>query len=112
MTLPDARVVVLVRQGCHLCDDALAIVSTVCARAGATWTSVDVDSDAQLRDQYTDHVPVTFVDDELHGYWFVDESALREALTSRPRMRDDVSSGVVPSRKLGRDRVTRTDHPR
>ena len=31
--------------------------------------------------QYTDLVPVTFVDRELHGYWFVDEAALRDALT-------------------------------
>ena len=80
MTLPDARVVVLVRQGCHLCDDALAIVSTVCAHVGATWTSVDVDSDAQLRDQYTDHVPVTFVDGEQLSLWFVDEARLSAAL--------------------------------
>ena len=106
------RVQLLTRHGCHLCVEAEITVRRVCADLGVGVSVVNIDDDERLRDRYTDHVPVTFVDDELHGYWVVDESALREALTSRPRMRDDVSSGVVPSRKLGRDRVTRTDHPR
>ena len=34
MTLPDDRVVVLVRQGCHLCDDAVVTIADVCAERG------------------------------------------------------------------------------
>jgi hypothetical protein len=80
MTLPDARVVVLVRQGCHLCDDALAIVSDVCTRTGATWASLDVDDDERLRAEFTDHVPVTFVDGAQFSLWFVDGQRLSAAL--------------------------------
>ena len=41
MTLPDDRVVVLVRQGCHLCDDAVAIITDVCAERGVAWAAVE-----------------------------------------------------------------------
>ncbi len=76
-----ARVVVLVRDGCHLCDEALFQISTVCAEHAVSWQAVDVDSDAQLRASYTDHVPVTFVDGVRLSYWFLDPDALRAALS-------------------------------
>lgn len=80
LQLPDARVVVLVREGCHLCDDALGIIETVCRDAGASWQAVDVDADPELRARYTDHVPVTFVDGAQHALWFVDAAELAGAL--------------------------------
>jgi glutaredoxin len=79
-----ARVVVLVRDGCHLCVDAVATVSAVCAATGDSWETVDVDSDAALRAEYTDHVPVTFVDGVRHALWHVDADALAQALAARP----------------------------
>lgn len=80
MTQQAARVVVLVRDGCHLCDDALVIVRAVCQERGVSWQAVDVDSDVDLRARYTDHVPVTFVDGRQHALWFVDAAALGSAL--------------------------------
>ncbi len=76
----DARVVLLVRGGCHLCDEAVAVVSAVCAQTGDTWATRDVDADPALRAEYSDHVPVTFVDGIRHAIWHVDAAALREAL--------------------------------
>lgn len=55
---------------------------STCEELGVGWRSLDVDTDEQLRSRFTDHVPVTFVDQELLGYWFVEESALRAALAS------------------------------
>ena len=81
MTLPDARVVVLVRQGCHLCDDAVAIITDGCAERGVAWAAVDVDDDPALRARYTDHVPVTFVDGEQLSLWFVERDRLVAALS-------------------------------
>ncbi len=78
-----ARVVLLVRDGCHLCVDAVAIVSAVCAVTGDTWATVDVDSDPALRAEYTDHVPVTFVDGVRHALWHVDADVLAKALAAR-----------------------------
>ena len=65
------------------------------------WRTLDVDSDAELQASYTDHVPVTFVDQKLLGYWFLDGDALREALaTSTPRpMPDEWQPPLSPERK-------------
>lgn len=80
--MDQARVVLLVRDGCHLCDEAVEIVCAVCAEAGATWVTLDVDSDPRLRDEWTDHVPVTFVDGVRHAIWQVDAAALAAALAA------------------------------
>ena len=76
----DARVVVLTREGCHLCDEAIAIIETVCAEHDVRWQAVDVDSDPELKAAYTDHVPVTFVDGQQFSLWFVDAERLADAL--------------------------------
>ena len=75
-----ARVLVLTRAGCHLCDDAIAIVEAVCAETGDSWATQDIDADPELRRRYTDEVPVTFVDGAQHDYWRVDPRRLRTAL--------------------------------
>jgi hypothetical protein len=75
-----ARVVLLVRDGCHLCTEAVAVVDAVCAVTGDTWATVDVDGDPALRAEYSDHVPVTFVDGIRHALWHVDARALAAAL--------------------------------
>jgi glutaredoxin len=74
------RVVVLTRQGCHLCDQALAQVAAVCAETGERYAVVDVDADPELRRRYTDQVPVTFVDGAQHDFWRVDPVRLKAAL--------------------------------
>lgn len=79
-----ARVVVLSRTGCHLCDEALAVVARVCGQTGDSFAEVDVDADPELRRQYTDQVPVTFVDGRQHDFWRVDEDRLRTALAAPP----------------------------
>nr|WP_300148550.1 glutaredoxin family protein [Propionicimonas sp.] len=79
----EARVVLLVRDGCHLCDEAVAVVRAVCADTGDTWALRDVDSDPALKAEYSDHVPVTFVDGVRHAIWHVDGVALRAALSRR-----------------------------
>ena len=79
-----ARVLVLVRQGCHLCDQALEVVSAVCAETGDSYTTQDIDADPELVSRYTDEVPVTFVDGAQHDFWRVDPTRLRRALARRP----------------------------
>lgn len=78
-----ARVVVYSREGCHLCEVAEAQVAEVCAETGDTWTRVDIDSDPELRQRFTEQVPVTFVDGAQHDFWRVDPERLRKALSQR-----------------------------
>ena len=51
-----ARVLVLVRQGCHLCDQALEVVAAVCAETGDSYTTQDIDADPKLVSRYTEEV--------------------------------------------------------
>lgn len=76
------RVRILTRVGCHLCTDAVATAARVCAEFGEAYAEVDVDGDPGLREAYTDHVPVTFVDGQRLAYWFLDEAKLRAALAA------------------------------
>ena len=75
-----ARVTLYTRQGCHLCEEARAVVDRVCAELGEDVEEVDIDTDPELQDRFGDEVPVTFVDGRQHDFWRVDESRLRQAL--------------------------------
>ena len=77
------RVLVLVRPGCHLCEQALAVVTQVCAETGDAYGTTDITTDPELLRRYTDEVPVTFVDGAQHDFWRVDPGRLRKALTRR-----------------------------
>ena len=74
------RIVVLTRQGCHLCEEAIAQVAAVCVEIGEAYAVLDVDSDPELQRRYTDQVPVTFVDGAQHDFWRVDPARLKAAL--------------------------------
>jgi glutaredoxin len=75
------RVTVYSRPGCHLCEDALAVVERVCTELGELWTEVDITTDPELLRRFGEEIPVTFVDGSQHDFWRVDERRLRAALT-------------------------------
>ena len=75
-----ARVTLYSRPGCHLCDDARAVIERVCAELGESYEEVDIDADEKLRHRFGEEVPVTFVDGKQHDFWRVDETRLRTAL--------------------------------
>lgn len=77
-----ARVTLYGRPGCHLCDDARAVISRVCADLGESFTEVDIDSDPSLVERFGHEIPVTFVDGAQHDFWRVSETRLRAALGS------------------------------
>ncbi|MCW2783875.1 MAG: glutaredoxin 2 [Marmoricola sp.] len=81
--MPDVRVRVYSKPGCHLCEDAERVVGRVCAELGEAWEVVDITGDADLMRSYGEQIPVTFVDGAQHDFWRVDEVRLRHALTPR-----------------------------
>jgi hypothetical protein len=83
--VPDPRLVLLSRTGCHLCDDARAVLAAVADDLGVGWDERDVDADASLADEYGDRVPVLLLDGAEHSYWRVDEGRLRAALAGQRR---------------------------
>jgi glutaredoxin len=76
----EPRVLLYSKPGCHLCDDARAVIARVCADLGTTYEEVDITTSADLVRQYGEQIPVTFVDGRQHDFWRVDEARLRQAL--------------------------------
>ena len=76
-------VTVLTRQNCPMCATAIAEIRRICAELAVDWTAIDVDSDAELRAEYGDRVPVILIDGREHGYWAVEEERFRAALARR-----------------------------
>ena len=75
-----ARVTLYSKPGCHLCDDARAVIERVCAETGTSYDDVDITTSAELMSAYGEQIPVTFVDGRQHDFWRVDEARLRQAL--------------------------------
>lgn len=82
MTTP--RITLITRPGCHLCDDARAVVEAVAADLGVGWVELSIDDDPQLRERYWEQIPVTLVDGAQHDFWRVSEHRLRAALATSP----------------------------
>ncbi|MEO5983449.1 MAG: glutaredoxin family protein [Pedococcus sp.] len=74
------RIRLLGKPGCHLCDEARAVVARVAADLGIGWVEDSVLEDPDLMQRYGEQIPVTFVDGRQHDYWRVDETRLRAAL--------------------------------
>ncbi|WP_329622760.1 glutaredoxin family protein [Streptomyces sp. NBC_01255] len=76
-----SRTVTLIgKPGCHLCDDARAVIETVCAETGARWEEKDITRDEELYRAYWEQIPVVLVDGEQHTFWRVDPGRLRREL--------------------------------
>ena len=68
------------RPGCHLCDDARAIIE----RVGAPFREIDITTDDALHAAYLERIPVVVLDGVDLFEYFVDEATLRERLARRP----------------------------
>ena len=71
------------KPGCHLCDDARAVVAAVCGDTGVSWAEVSILDDPDLADRYAEQIPVVLVDGAVHDFWRVDAERLRKALVGR-----------------------------
>jgi Glutaredoxin-like domain (DUF836) len=76
------KITLLGRPGCHLCDDARAIVARVAADLEVLWEERDITASADDMAAYWDKIPVTLIDGVQHDFWRVNEERLRAALTS------------------------------
>jgi hypothetical protein len=78
-----ARVTLIGKPGCHLCQDARAVVEQVCAEVGTGWQEISILDDGQLAEEYGEQIPVVLVDGARHSYFRVEPEALRDALAGR-----------------------------
>lgn len=76
------------KPGCHLCDDARAVVTQVIAEFESHHDAsgrlqleeLDILQDEALAQQYRDEIPVLLINGKVHNYWRIDPVRLREAL--------------------------------
>jgi len=82
-----ARITLVGKPGCHLCDDARDVVNGVVAeladQPGAPLLEVEERSildDAALHERFVEEIPVVLINDRVHNYWRIDPARLRTAL--------------------------------
>ncbi len=68
------------KPGCHLCDDARAVVTRVCARREVLLEEIDITLDPVLHRRYGERIPVLLLDGEPLFELFVDPDALERGL--------------------------------
>jgi glutaredoxin len=76
------EVVVYSRKGCHLCEIVKETLNKLQRRGGFEWREVDVDTDDELRRQFTDEVPVVFIDGRKAFKYHMDEREFLRRLAS------------------------------
>jgi len=74
------QVTVYTRPGCHLCEEAEATL----VRCGLRPTLVNIDEDPELRQRYTDCVPVVEIEGRERFRGRVNEVLLRRLLKELP----------------------------
>jgi glutaredoxin len=68
------------RPGCHLCDDARAVLQPLSAELSFTLREHDIESDDELHRRYLERIPVVLLDGQHLFDFFVDPVVLRERL--------------------------------
>lgn len=76
-----ARITLIGKSGCHLCDVAREVVELVCLDTGDTWVELSVEDDPALYEAYWEKVPVVLVDGHVHDFWRVSPDRLRATLS-------------------------------
>ena len=74
------QITLLSRPGCHLCEEARSVIERVAADLDVPWSERDITQSADELAQFSEMIPVTFIDGVQHDYWRVDEGRLRAAL--------------------------------
>ena len=74
------EVIVYSRKGCHLCEIVKEKLTKLERRGGFRWREVDVETDDLLRRQFTDEVPVIFIDGRKAFKYRMDEQEFLKKL--------------------------------
>jgi glutaredoxin len=81
---PKFQLTLIGKPGCHLCDDAEAVVTNVLAEFPnqVSLTKQSILEDDELFARYSEEIPVLLINGKVHNYWRIDADRLREALST------------------------------
>ena len=74
------EVTLYTRPGCHLCTEAKAAMAPVLLEFGSVLREINIDDDAELKEQYGWDVPVIFIGAQKVAKHHVDVERLRRKL--------------------------------
>lgn len=77
--MPKPSVILYTREGCHLCEDAKALLRA----CGLAVEEIDIDGDEQLKRQFDTCVPVVEIDGKIRFRGRINEVLLRRLLAGR-----------------------------
>ncbi len=75
------RVTVVGKPDCHLCEQAVEVVSQVCEELGQSFLVLSITDDPELADLYWEKIPVILVDGEPFDFWRVNRDRLATKLS-------------------------------
>ena len=79
--MPAAHLTLISKPGCHLCDDARAVVTGVLTDfADVALDEVSILDHPDLYEKYVEEIPVLLLNGAVHNIWRVDADRLRRAL--------------------------------
>jgi translation initiation factor RLI1 len=85
--MPTAHLTLIGKPGCHLCDDARTVITTVIERVSAERGAPEIVleersilDDAELHERYVEDIPVLLINGKVHNYWRIDPVRLSDAL--------------------------------
>ena len=81
--VPEPRLELVTRRGCHLCEEMEKVLDGVLAARGLSYTKRDVDSDHELRSRFGEVVPVLLRDGRAVAKVRLDRRRLERILARR-----------------------------
>lgn len=79
--MPTTRLTLVGKPGCHLCDDARAIVQSVLTDFDdVAFEELSILEHEDLHEKYVEEIPVVLINGKVHNIWRVEPDRLRKAL--------------------------------
>lgn len=80
-SVPELQLDVYIRQGCHLCDEMILVLSEFRNDYNFSIRTIDIDADAALCDRYNTLVPVLCLGEKEICHHFFDLEAFRQVIS-------------------------------
>jgi glutaredoxin len=76
------KITLIGKPGCHLCDDALTTMKEIVSQThiDVEWEVLSILEDDELKNKYSEEIPVIKINDQVHDIFRVDPERFRKAL--------------------------------
>lgn len=76
------KITLIGKPGCHLCDDALETMKEIVSQThiDVEWEVLSILEDDELKNRYSEEIPVIKINDQVHDIFRVDPERFRKAL--------------------------------